>query len=626
MNALVPNSTPSGISLLLIELGFVLVALALAFCCSQRRSALFSRLENLFRRLARRRALSVAAVVLSAGALRLLFLPRIPIPEPFITSDFSFLLAADTFASGRLTNPTHPMWVHFESLHITHQPTYMSMYFPAQGMVLAAGKVLAGHAWWGVWASTALMCGAICWMLQGWLPPGWALLGGMLAVLRLGLFSYWIDSYAGGAIAAIGGALIMGALPRILRGFRTRDFFWMVLGIVLLANSRPYEGALVATPAVLVLACCLVGSRSPSGNTKSCFAHLLGGVLGGGSNTPRPPITVLARRMAPAAALLVMNVAAMAYYNHRVFGNALTLPYTVNRATYASAPHFLWQSARPEPVYRHASLRKFYSGWELDWFRKSRTPGGLVKNNAKKAIWGESFYLGFTLGVPLLMLARALRDKRIRFLVVTTAVFVIGLAIETWLIPHYMAPFTAILFAIMLQCMRHLRVWRPGGRPSGLFLVRALPAICVLLVGLRLYAGPLNLTLAPDTFSSESWFGTSPRGLPRARVLKQLETNPGPQLAIVRYSPSHDPVIEWVYNSADIDRSKVVWARDMDPASNRELLRYFHERKAWLVEPDFNPPRVSRYSTAEAPPETQLAEISAGKATLQLHKGSKHAY
>ena len=56
------------------------------------------------------------------------------------------------------------------------KPTYMSMYFPAQGLVLAAGKVLTGHPWFGILVVTALMCLAICWMLQAWLPPTWALL------------------------------------------------------------------------------------------------------------------------------------------------------------------------------------------------------------------------------------------------------------------------------------------------------------------------------------------------------------------------------------------------------------------------------------------------------------------
>ncbi len=52
---------------------------------------------------------------------------------------------------------------------------------------------------------------------------------------------------------------------------------------------------------------------------------------------------------------------------------------------------------------------------------------------------------------------------------------------------------------------------------------------------------------------------------------------------------------EWVYNRADIDAAKVVWARDMSPAENRELLDYFRDRRAWLVEADAAPPKVTPY-------------------------------
>ena len=81
----------------------------------------------------------------------------------------------------------------------------------------------------------------------------------------------------------------------------------------------------------------------------------------------------------------------------------------------------------------------------------------------------------------------------------------------------------------------------------------------------------------------------------RARSLAELESCGGQQLAIVRYGPDHYVHDDWVYNEANIDASRVVWARDMGTAPNQELIGYFKGRHVWLVEPDERPPKVSPY-------------------------------
>jgi hypothetical protein len=197
------------------------------------------------------------------------------------------------------------------------------------------------------------------------------------------------------------------------------------------------------------------------------------------------------------------------------------------------------------------------------------------------------FFFGFALLPPLIMLPRVFRDRRLRFLAVAGGVFGLGLSMNVWLFPHYLAPFACAVYALLLRAMRHLRA--SGAR--GLAVVRVVPIVCLMLAVLRLCAGPLHLAIPrwPNM-----WYGTEALGLPRARVLAALEGYPGRQLAIVRYAPSHAPFDDWVYNAADIDKSSVVWAREGEH-HDADLLRYFHDRKAWLVEPDSNPPKISPY-------------------------------
>ncbi len=573
---MVTPSPDNGPSMMLIEGSLTAIAFAVAFALPRLGSSWFARIERAFSRLACRKRLSVFAVGVTALLLRLAILPFCPIPLPFVQDDFSFLLSANTFALGRLANPTPAMWVHFESIQITLQPTYVSMYFPAQGLILAAGKVVFGHPWFGLLLINALMCAAFCWMLQAWLPPKWALLGGVIAILRISLFSYWINTYSGGgAVAALGGALLLGGLPRFIRHTRLRDSLLMAVGAGILALSRPYEGLLLCLLAAILLARWIFFGKR------------------------RPSLALVARRTALPLVIVLAAVAWLGYYDYRAFGNPRTLPYTVDRAEYAAAPYFIWQSPRPLPVYRHAVIRDFYVNQELGSAMHLHTPGGFIAETFFfKPLRMLLFFAGFALLPPLIMLRRAFLDRRIRFLVICIVIVYCAVIVETWLIPHYFAAITPAFYALGLQMMRHLRQWKPGGSPVGLGLQRFVVTLCIALAALRLVAEPLHIGLAkwPSGSWASTWHGPGRMGLPRKHIEDRLNQLPGNQLILVRYAPNHSSLDEWVYNAPDIDHAKIIWAREMDPASNQELMNYYKDRKVWLVQPDNDPVTLTPYT------------------------------
>jgi hypothetical protein len=565
-------------SLLIIESGFAAATLATAFAWPTLGAGAFAQVESGLAKLARRKGLAAICVGLGVLVMRLALLPFLGVPLPFVPDDFSFLLAADTFAHGRLTNPTPALWTHFESIHITMVPTYQSMYFPGQGLLLAAGQVLFHSPWIAILLSSALMCGFLTWALQAWLPANWALLGGGIAVLRLGVFSYWTNTYhAAGSLAALGGALVLGALPRLIKTARFRYGISIGAGISILALTRPYEGLLLCLPVGVAL-----GRWAWKGKN-------------------RPPIRLLARNAVLPLGLIAVSCAWLGYYDLKAFGKVTTLPYTIDRSEYGIAPYYVWQSPRPEPHYRFAVMRAFYHTGELDFYSKLHSRSGFVPQTLVKVGLMFLFYSNALLLIPLIMVRRVFLDRRIRFLVVCVLILAAGMAIEIFLLPHYVAPFTVAFYAIGLQAMRHLRVWKPEGKAVGRALVRLTAVSCVAMAGLRVFAAPLGI--APSEWPASSWnfqwWGPQQFGEERAMIEHRLDQLPGKQLVLVRYSTKHDPFDEWVYNSADINQSKVVWARDMDPAENEQLMKYYRNRTVWLVEPDAIPARILPYPVPE---------------------------
>jgi hypothetical protein len=126
-------------------------------------------------------------------------------------------------------------------------------------------------------------------------------------------------------------------------------------------------------------------------------------------------------------------------------------------------------------------------------------------------------------------------------------------------------------------------------------------AICVFMAGLRPFDRQLHFAVPERPVSTWicNWYGPDLFTSDRASVARRLQEDSGQQLAIVRYSATHDPLDEWVYNAADIDDSKVIWARDMNDSANRELIEHYSHRKVWLVQPDLPHAEVTPYPVPE---------------------------
>lgn len=544
----------------------LLACLVLAWFRPLAGNALFEPLERLGSRLARRKRAMIVSIAAAAILLRLGLLSLFPVPVPTLHDEFSYLLAADTFVHGRLTNPPHPMWIYFETFHVNQQPTYMSKYPPAQGAFLAVGQLL-GHPWIGVLLSATAMCAASLWMMQGWFPPKWALLGGVLLLLRLGIFGYWTNCYWGGTVAALGGALVLGALPRIALPGRTRAPLWrqgviLGLGLSLLANTRPFEGLLLALPVLAIL-------------------------LGWLGSYQSPAIRVtLKQLLLPFSIVMLCGALFIGYYNRRGTGSALLFPYAVNERAYVTTPTFFWEKPRPAMEYRNKQFEEFYNGWSRHNWNDLRV------NSAKQAVRHVNyelirivhFFFWPELLFALVVLLWFLFERKTIFFIVLVGISVLGELLVPWFSVHYLADLTPALFALLVIGMRRLRLWQFNARPVGIGISRVMMLFAVFLSPLHPYAA--RLRHAPEGVEYREIF---------QRRLAEID---GRHLVIVRYGPNHYVHHEWVYNGADIDHAKVVWAREIPGMDIRPLLGYFRERHVWIADADARVPQLSSYSAS----------------------------
>ena len=503
--------------------GLVLVALlALGWFAPRAGDRWLKPIELTLARFSRRKTLTVATLGTAAILIRLALLPVLPVPVPAVHDEFSYLLAADSFAHGRLTNPPHPMWIFFDTFHVLQHPTYASKYPPANGAAMALGQLL-GHPWIGVLLSMAAMVMAMTWMLQGWFPPPWALRGGVLVSAR------------------------------IVHSTRARDAVVMSAGAVILACSRPVEGLVF------------------------CFPVAVGLLFSG---RKRRTVGDFLRRVAlPMAPVLLAGIVFLAYYNARVTGHSTLFPYVAYHRQYFNYPVFAWGHV-PSPLhYSNPQFEFFFNTWQRAHY--PLTWSGWTKRTSQAVwIWWLVF-LGPILTVPFITLSRLVRDKRMRLPLYQFVASAVGLLSIVWFQPHYAAPLAATIFVLLVQALRHLRHAEIKGKPVGIFLTRLVVLLAIDWIVIQAGQAARHPLVGWATG--------------RVLLVKKLDSLPGHHLVIVHYAANHNVHHEWVYNAADIDHAKIVWARDIPGQDLQPLIQYFKDRDVWFLEADNSPPQLLRY-------------------------------
>jgi hypothetical protein len=188
------------------------------------------------------------------------------------------------------------------------------------------------------------------------------------------------------------------------------------------------------------------------------------------------------------------------------------------------------------------------------------------------------------------------RDARTRFCLLVSLLLVGISARFTDAFPHYSAPITCLISAVLVQGLRSLAGVKLRGRPVGVLLVSVIVVGSFAWTGLYMKQmfqdGPLKGALP----SPRHWDGVfEAPAIFRDEIIERLEARPRKDLVLVRYDKKlFGDRFEWVYNGSDIDAAEVVWARNLGEGKNEQLFAYFTDRRVWLFDLRAKPPSFVR--------------------------------
>ena len=396
------------------------------------------------------------------------------------------------------------------------------------------------------------------WMLKGFVSNRWAAWGAIILLINWRVSRVWGQSYYGTGPALLGATLVFGAWGRLLQRSKLKPGLCLGLGLVTWVITRPYEGLVASIPVMITLVWRTVTAA------------------------PLERQLSIRRVLIPVLCLVAVGIGALSWYHQQVTGSLFKWPYRLYEETYT----------------RRSSPAGTVVSWTALGERKRTIPSLEAESTAAASRMAESeplrfafrkaafqwwFHLGVLWTLPLVIAVSEFRRWPNAFAAVTIGLVGVAILLQrTSGMPHYAAPIHPLIILLVVQGLRRMWTYRWMGRRWGkdlVILFTSFSAIC--------YFVPLFQDLAPPTV--RNWAAE------RDRIRRELHATPGKDLVIVRYCKGHSMHEEWVYNQADIDRSEVVWARELKSRDMQELLQYFPDRRVWLIEPDHETLGVKPY-------------------------------
>jgi hypothetical protein len=417
-------------------------------------------------------------------------------------------------------------------------------------LILALGWLI-GSPRIGVILSGALASVATAWMLRARMSWRWSLIGGAIAILLPTVYE-WTQNFWGGCVAMTGGALFVGAMLRaesaLLRRARVGAIRIGVLagaGLAILANSRPFEGVLLAVIVGVLLLVRLLRKQRFTLNRLIPFV--------GGSAIVLAPVAIW-----------------MGYYNYRVTGDALRMPYAVHAQQYMVAPVFWWQPLQaPSTDIPH--IAGFHRQFEFREYERQTTFAGFFENAWRKVRMVQWMCFWPLIYYPALIggwfAFRRWRSARFA-LVVPAILFIAHISSTPWLRAHYLAPVVPLWIMFVVYAIRGIARIRFVPREITISMAEA------LIIGSTVFALHTNILAAIDRREV---------GDPRGIVLDALKKVPGRHIIFVDYAPGPQNEFEWVSNGADLVDAPVLWVHSRQTEQDMQLVEQYPDRNVWFL-------------------------------------------